>query len=65
MTKYRLVKCPECEGKGHINVENESGSEIGTFRCPFCNQSPRPGFVLEKIVEKKKSKMTIRQSWRS
>ena len=65
MIKYRLIPCPDCEGKGHISVESESGSEIGTFKCPHCSQSPKPGFVLEKIIEKKqKHHLTNRQSWR-
>jgi len=49
LVTYRLVPCPHCRGMERIKVVSESGIEIGTWACPFCKTSVRPGYVLEKI----------------
>jgi len=53
VTKYRLTLCPDCEGKGQIKVEDQLGNELGTWSCPFCKDSPKPGYILERIEKEK------------
>ena len=54
METYVLKKCPDCDGHGRVNVEDEEGRSLGIRLCPnpVCRQEPKPGYILVKKEEK-------------
>ena len=53
LVKYKLLPCPDCNEQGQVKVVDSSGRELGTYPCPTCKSSIKPGYVLEKVEEER------------
>lgn len=56
MIRHQFEKCPDCEGRGYIPIQMPSGREMGVFTCPYCKDSPRPGYIIKRIEEEDETK---------
>ena len=46
---YKLIPCPDCNEQGIVKLVSQVGAELGTYPCPMCKLSPKPGYILEKL----------------
>jgi len=51
MIKHQFEKCPDCEGRGYIPIQMPSGREMGVFTCPYCKDSPKPGYIVKRVED--------------
>ena len=59
MIKHEFIRCSDCEGRGYIPIQMPSGREMGVFTCPYCKDSPRPGYIIRRV--KKEENETKKQ----
>lgn len=53
LVTYKLIPCPGCNEQGQVKVVDSSDRELGTYPCPTCKFSIRPGYIIVKAEEEK------------